>query len=92
MICFIDIDNVGIIGRYFMIFEMMVYYVFNYFGKLIYWMDEIVELVFEFFIKELKMKLEDIIFKENFWVGGGNVGLVFEVFYCGFEVVMFVFM
>lgn len=60
---FTDIDNVGITGRHFTIFEMMAHHAFNYPGKPIYWMDETVELAFEFFTKELKMKPEDITFK-----------------------------
>lgn len=41
---FTDIDNVGITGRHFTIFEMMAHHAFNYPGKPIYWMDETVEL------------------------------------------------
>ncbi|MFA4662686.1 alanine--tRNA ligase [Pyrococcus kukulkanii] len=89
---FTDIDNVGITGRHFTIFEMMAHHAFNYPGKPIYWMDETVELAFEFFTKELKMKPEDITFKENPWAGGGNAGPAFEVLYRGLEVATLVFM
>ncbi|WP_457743055.1 alanine--tRNA ligase, partial [Thermococcus sp.] len=89
---FTDIDNVGITGRHFTIFEMMAHHAFNYPGKEIYWMDETVELAFEFFTKELKMKPEDITFKENPWAGGGNAGPAFEVLYRGLEVATLVFM
>ncbi|WP_456420611.1 alanine--tRNA ligase, partial [Thermococcus sp.] len=89
---FTDIDNVGITGRHFTIFEMMAHHAFNYPGKPVYWMDETVELAFEFFTKELKMKPEDITFKENPWAGGGNAGPAFEVLYRGLEVATLVFM
>lgn len=89
---FTDIDNVGITGRHFTIFEMMAHHAFNYPGRPIYWMDETVELAFEFFTKELKMKAEDITFKENPWAGGGNAGPAFEVLYRGLEVATLVFM
>ncbi|AFL95160.1 alanyl-tRNA synthetase 2 [Thermococcus cleftensis] len=89
---FTDIDNVGITGRHFTIFEMMAHHAFNYPEKPIYWMDETVELAFEFFTRELKMKPEDITFKENPWAGGGNAGPAFEVLYRGLEVATLVFM
>lgn len=89
---FTDIDNVGITGRHFTIFEMMAHHAFNYPGKPVYWMDETVELAFEFFTKELGMKPEDITFKENPWAGGGNAGPAFEVLYRGLEVATLVFM
>ncbi|WP_297498073.1 alanine--tRNA ligase [Thermococcus sp.] len=89
---FTDIDNVGITGRHFTIFEMMAHHAFNYPGRPIYWMDETVELAFEFFTRELKMKAEDITFKENPWAGGGNAGPAFEVLYRGLEVATLVFM
>ncbi|NJE26271.1 alanine--tRNA ligase [Thermococcus sp. MV5] len=89
---FTDIDNVGITGRHFTIFEMMAHHTFNYPGKPIYWMDETVEYAYEFFTKDLGMKGEDITFKENPWAGGGNAGPAFEVLYRGLEVATLVFM
>ncbi|AIF70291.1 alanyl-tRNA synthetase [Palaeococcus pacificus DY20341] len=89
---FTDIDNVGITGRHFTIFEMMAHHAFNYPGKPIYWMDETVEYAYEFFTKDLGMKGEDITFKENPWAGGGNAGPAFEVLYKGLEVATLVFM
>ncbi len=89
---FTDIDNVGITGRHFTIFEMMAHHAFNYPGRPIYWMDETVEYAYEFFTKDLGMKGEDITFKENPWAGGGNAGPAFEVLYRGLEVATLVFM
>jgi len=89
---FTDIDNVGITGRHFTIFEMMAHHAFNYPEKPIYWMDETVEYAYEFFTKDLGMKGEDITFKENPWSGGGNAGPAFEVLYRGLEVATLVFM
>jgi len=89
---FTDIDNVGITGRHFTIFEMMAHHAFNYPEKPIYWMDETVEYAYEFFTKDLGMKGEDITFKENPWAGGGNAGPAFEVLYRGLEVATLVFM
>ncbi len=89
---FTDIDNVGITGRHFTIFEMMAHHAFNYPGKPIYWMDETVEYAYEFFTRDLGMKGEDITFKENPWAGGGNAGPAFEVLYRGLEVATLVFM
>lgn len=89
---FTDIDNVGITGRHFTIFEMMAHHAFNYPGKPIYWMDETVKYAYEFFTKDLGMKGEEITFKENPWAGGGNAGPAFEVLYKGLEVATLVFM
>ncbi|RLF75901.1 alanine--tRNA ligase, partial [Thermococci archaeon] len=89
---FTDIDNVGITGRHFTIFEMMAHHAFNYPNTPIYWMDETVEYAYEFFTKDLGMKGEDITFKENPWAGGGNAGPAFEVLYRGLEVATLVFM
>lgn len=85
-----DLDNVGLgSGRHCSIFEMMAHHAFN--NKNVYWKEETTELCFNW-LKELKINPELIIFKENWWEGGGNAGPCFEVLIKGNEVATLVFM
>ncbi|MDS0476208.1 alanine--tRNA ligase [Natrinema sp. 1APR25-10V2] len=95
-----DIDNVGKTGRHTMAFEMMAHHAFNaredaegeyaYEGE-VYWKDRTVELCDGFF-ESLGVDLEEVIYIEDPWVGGGNAGPAIEVIYRGVELATLVFM
>ncbi|WP_255169380.1 alanine--tRNA ligase [Natrononativus amylolyticus] len=97
-----DIDNVGKTGRHTMAFEMMAHHAFNaredledpeqyaYQGE-VYWKDETVEYCDEFFTS-LGVDLEEIVYIEDPWVGGGNAGPAIEVIFKGVELATLVFM
>ncbi len=96
-----DIDNVGKTGRHTMAFEMMAHHAFNtredadedeyaYHGE-VYWKDKTVELCDGFF-DSLGVDLEEVIYIEDPWVGGGNAGPAIEVIYRGVELATLVFM
>ena len=95
-----DIDNVGRTGRHTIAFEMLAHHAFNaleggpdelaYSGK-IYWKDETVRYCDEF-LKEMGANLEEVVYIEDPWVGGGNAGPAFEVVYRGLELATLVFM
>ncbi|ELY64370.1 alanine--tRNA ligase [Natronococcus jeotgali] len=97
-----DIDNVGKTGRHTMAFEMMAHHAFNaredledpdryaYQGE-VYWKDRTVELCDGFF-DSMGVDLEEVIYIEDPWVGGGNAGPAIEVIYRGVELATLVFM
>ncbi|WP_227134132.1 alanine--tRNA ligase [Halorubellus salinus] len=97
-----DIDNVGKTGRHTMAFEMMAHHAFNaredledpdqyaYQGE-VYWKDECVEYCDEFFAS-MGANLDEIVYIEDPWVGGGNAGPAIEVIYKGAELATLVFM
>ncbi|ELY55625.1 alanine--tRNA ligase [Natronolimnohabitans innermongolicus] len=96
-----DIDNVGKTGRHTMAFEMMAHHAFNtredvdegeyaYHGE-VYWKDETVELCDGFF-ESLGVDLDEVIYIEDPWVGGGNAGPAIEVIFRGVELATLVFM
>ncbi|MBZ6495670.1 alanine--tRNA ligase [Natrinema longum] len=96
-----DIDNVGKTGRHTMAFEMMAHHAFNtredvaedeyaYHGE-VYWKDRTVELCDGFF-ESMGVDLEEVIYIEDPWVGGGNAGPAIEVIYRGVELATLVFM
>jgi alanyl-tRNA synthetase len=86
-----DLDSVGRSGRHLTTFEMMAHHVFNYPGREIYWKDRTVELC-SLLLEELGANLEEVTFKENPWMGGGNAGPAVEVLIRGLEVATLVFM
>ena len=96
-----DIDNVGKTGRHTMAFEMMAHHAFNtradvpadeyaYHGE-VYWKNETVAYCDEFFAS-LGVDLDDVIYIEYPWAGGGNAGPALEVIYEGVELATLVFM
>ncbi|MFC6719654.1 alanine--tRNA ligase [Natrialbaceae archaeon GCM10025810] len=96
-----DIDNVGKTGRHTMAFEMMAHHAFNtledadedeyaYHGE-VYWKDRTVELCDEF-LESMGADVEDVVYIEDPWVGGGNAGPAIEVIYRGLELATLVFM
>ncbi|MEM0006116.1 MAG: alanine--tRNA ligase-related protein, partial [Ignisphaera sp.] len=56
------------------------------------WTDETVEYAKQFFVEEIGVPEEEIVFKESWWEGGGNAGPCFEVAIGGLEVATLVFM
>ena len=93
---FDDIDNVGLTaGRHLTIFEMGGAHAFNYSlsgDGYVYWKDETLELHHEFATRELGIPEDLIIYKEHFWIGGGNAGPDVEGIISGLEVSTLVFM
>jgi alanyl-tRNA synthetase len=90
---FVDVDNVGpTFGRHTVFFEMGGHHAFNYPDKEIYWKDGTVRYHHEFLTKDLGVKPEDIVYKEDFWSGGGNAGPDLETIVRGLEIDTLVFM
>ncbi|MCX8168174.1 MAG: alanine--tRNA ligase [Ignisphaera sp.] len=88
-----DIDSVGLtIGRHLTNFIMGGHHAFNYVDKQVYWTDETVEYARQFFVDEIGVPEEEIVFKESWWEGGGNAGPCFEVAIGGIELATLVFM
>ncbi len=95
-----DIDNVGKTGRHTMAFEMMAHHAFNvredaeaeyaYEGE-VYWKDQTVAYCDEL-LASLGVDLEEVVYIEDPWVGGGNAGPAIEVIYRGLELATLVFM
>ena len=90
---FNDLDNVGKTGRHFSLFTMGGQHAFNS-EKLTsgYWMDECIDYNFRFLTHILKIRPEDLTYKEDVWMGGGNFGPSLESFAGGLEIVNSVFM
>ncbi len=86
-----DLDSVGRSGRHLTTFEMMAHHVFNYPGTEIYWKDRTVELC-SILVQELGVNLNEVTYKENPWMGGGNAGPAVEVLIRGLEIATLVFM
>jgi alanyl-tRNA synthetase len=88
-----DIDNVGLtFGRHLSSFEMGGMHAFNKGDKLIYWSEGIFKNTIDFFTEEIGLDLDDIVFKEGWWEGGGNAGPAPEVLVDGMEVATLVHM
>ena len=89
----VDIDNAGpTFGRHLTIFEMGGHHAFNHPNKEIYWKDQTVRYHHEFVTKELGIKSEEVIYKEDVWSGGGNAGPDLETVVRGLELATLVFM
>jgi len=90
---FVDVDNVGpTFGRHLTLFEMGGHHAFNYPDKEVYWKDETVRYHHEFVTKELGVKSEEVVYKEDVWIGGGNAGPDLETIVRGLELATLVFM
>ncbi len=90
---FNDIPNVGVTGRHYTNFVMIGQHAFN--SKktgLFYWKDQAIENDFLFLTKALGIPKEKIVFREDVWMGGGNVGPSLEYFVDGIELGNCVFM
>ena len=89
----VDVDNVGpTFGRHLTIFEMGGHHAFNYPDKEVYWKDGTVRYHHEFLTKDLGVKSEEIVYKEDVWSGGGNAGPDLETIVRGCEIDTLVFM
>lgn len=88
-----DIPNTGpTFGRHLTIFEMGGAHAFNFPDKEIYWKDETVRYHHKFATEVLGIKSEEVIYKEDVWIGGGNAGPDVECIVRGLEVGTLVFM
>lgn len=89
----VDISNTGpTFGRHLTIFEMGGHHAFNYPNKEVYWKDQTARYHHEFVTDVLGVKSEDVTYKEDVWVGGGNAGPDVECIIGGLEVATLVFM
>jgi len=89
----VDVDNVGpTFGKYGTFFEMGGHHAFNYPDKEVYWKDETVRFHHGFVTGELGIKSEEVVYKEDVWIGGGNAGPDLETVIRGLEVDTLVFM
>ncbi len=89
----VDISNTGpTFGRHLTIFEMGGHHAFNYPDREVYWKDQTVRYHHEFVTDVLGVKSEDVTYKEDVWIGGGNAGPDVECIIGGLEVGTLVFM
>jgi alanyl-tRNA synthetase len=89
----VDISNTGpTFGRHLTIFEMGGHHAFNYPDREVYWKDQTVRYHHEFVTEVLGVKSEEVVYKEDVWVGGGNAGPDLECMTRGLEVATLVFM
>jgi len=89
----VDISNTGpTFGRHLTIFEMGGHHAFNYPEKELYWKDQTVRYHHEFVTDVLGVKSDEVTYKEDVWVGGGNAGPDVECIVGGLEVATLVFM
>jgi alanyl-tRNA synthetase len=89
----VDIANTGpTFGRHLTIFEMGGHHAFNYADKEVYWKDQTVRYHHEFVTDVLGVKSDEVTYKEDVWVGGGNAGPDVECIVGGLEVATLVFM
>ncbi len=89
----VDIANTGpTFGRHLTIFEMGGHHAFNYSEEEVYWKDQTVRYHHDFITKELGVRSEEVVYKEDVWVGGGNAGPDVECIVRGLEVATLVFM
>ncbi|MCX8166678.1 MAG: alanine--tRNA ligase [Candidatus Micrarchaeota archaeon] len=80
-----DISNVGVTGRHYTNFVMIGQHAFNNEKTgLFYWKEEAIYHDINY-LKALGLPLEEITFKEDFWLGGGNFGPSLEYFCRGLE-------
>lgn len=88
-----DVDNVGLtFGRHLTSFEMGGMHAFNKPDKFVYWVEGIIDNTIDFFTKEIGLSMDDLVFKEGWWEGGGNAGPAPEVLVDGLEVATLVHM
>ncbi|MCW4009110.1 MAG: alanine--tRNA ligase [Candidatus Bathyarchaeota archaeon] len=88
-----DIPNTGpTFGRHLTIFEMGGAHAFNYPDKEVYWKDQTVRYHHEFATEALGIPSEEVVYKEDVWIGGGNAGPDVECIVRGLEVGTLVFM
>lgn len=89
---FNDLDNIGLTGRHYSGFIMIGIQVFNYPDEYHFFKDECVEFNYNWLTQELEIPPEEIVFTEDIWAGGGNMGPCIEYFVKGMEIGNMVFM
>lgn len=87
-----DLENVGVSGRHLTMFEMMGHHAFNKNIDEVYWKEQTTAYCDEFFTKTIGIPRQNITYKEQLWVGGGNAGPCIEVLAGGLEIATLVFM
>ena len=89
----VDIGNTGpTFGRHLTLFEMGGAHAFNYPDKEVYWKDQTVRYHHDWVTRDLGVKSEEVVYKEEVWSGGGNAGPCVESIIRGLEVATLVFM
>ncbi|MGC9780472.1 MAG: alanine--tRNA ligase [Candidatus Heimdallarchaeota archaeon] len=83
---FNDVDNVGLSGRHLTSFVMVGQLVFNKPNNFIYFMDEGIRYIHDYLTTGLGLHPKEIIYHEDAWGGGGNLGSSLEFFVRGLEV------
>lgn len=89
---FNDLDNIGLTGRHYSGFIMLGLQVFNHPNDYKFFKEECVEFHYNWLTQELKIPKEEILFREDVWAGGGNMGPCIEFFIKGMEIGNMVFM
>ncbi len=80
---FVDIANVGVTGRHYTSFCMIGQAaVSNHQG---YWKDRCIDLDFSLLTQEFKIRKEEVVFKEDVWLGPGAFGNSLEYYVRGLE-------
>src|SRR5487761_884262 len=80
---FLDIGNVGVTGRHYTSFCMIGQHALaNMQG---YWKDRCIDLDFRLLVEEFGIPKEEIVFKEDAWVGPGAFGNSLEYYVRGLE-------
>ncbi|MEM3432299.1 MAG: alanine--tRNA ligase [Candidatus Bilamarchaeaceae archaeon] len=89
---FPDIQNVGVTGSHYTNFVMIGQHAFNNERTgLFYWKEEAINHDINY-LNRLGIPLEEIVFQEDVWAGGGNFGPSMEYFVRGLELGNCVFM
>ncbi len=89
---FPDVQNVGVTGSHYTNFVMIGQHAFNNDRTgMFYWKDEAIGHDIEY-LKRLGIPLNEIVFQEDVWAGGGNFGPSMEYFVQGLELGNCVFM
>ncbi len=89
----VDVVNTGpTFGRHLTIFEMGGHHAFNSSDNEVYWKDQTVRYHHKFITEELGVDSQEVVYKEDVWVGGGNAGPDLECIVRGLEVATLVFM
>ena len=80
---FVDIGNVGVTGRHYSSFCMIGQHALS--NKKGYWKDQCIELDYELLTSEFGIPKEEIVFKEDVWLGPGAFGNSLEYYVRGLE-------
>ncbi len=80
---FVDIGNVGVTGRHYTSFCMIGQHALA--NKQGYWKDRCIDLDFRLLTEEFGIPKEEIVFKEDVWLGPGAFGNSLEYYVRGLE-------